>query len=91
MTTLAGAGMLKTQPLEDLLERYGAEAMPAGATVVFVAGLFRPATVDFVADLARRGHQVVTLYVGDEDPPEVPNLPIEDYRGVFAVPENADA
>jgi len=91
MTTLAGAGMLKTQPLEDLLERYGPEAMPAGATVVFVAGLFRPATVGIVADLARRGHQVVTLYVGDEDPPEIPNLPVEDYRGVFAVPENADA
>jgi len=91
MTTLAGAGMMKTQPLEELIERYGAEAMPAGATVVFVAGLFRPSTVDFVADLARRGHQVVTLYVGDDDPPEIQHLPILDYRAVFAAPENADA
>lgn len=91
MSTLAGAGSMTTRPLEELVARYGPEVMPFGATIVYVAGVFRPTTVEFVTDLGWRGHRIVALYVGEEEPPEIPGLPIEDYRSVFTLPENADA
>ena len=91
MTTLAGATSMTTKPLEEVVARHGAEAMPFGATVVIIAGVFRPAVTDFVVDLGGRGHRTLALYVGDEDPPDIPGLPVEDYRDVFAFPEDSDA
>ena len=90
MTTLAGATSMTTKPLEEVIAQHGAEAMPFGATVVYIAGVFRPSVTDYVAELARKGHRTVGLYVGDEEPPEILDLPIEDYRGVFEFPEEPD-
>ncbi|MDP6344781.1 MAG: DUF58 domain-containing protein [Alphaproteobacteria bacterium] len=91
MTTLAGAGSRSTRPLEDLVARHGPEALPFGATVVYVAGAFLPPTVEYVTELGRRGHRILALYVGETDPPEIPGLPIEDYRAVFLPSGPADA
>ncbi len=91
MTTLAGATSMTTRPLEEVVARHGAEAMPFGATIVLIAGVFRPSVTNFVVDLGRKGHRTLALYVGDDDPPEIPGLPVEDYRGVFAFPEEDDA
>ncbi len=90
MTALAGARAHTAAQLPDMVARYGAEAMPAGATVVYIAGIFRPATVDFVRELGRRGHRIVSLCAGGEAPPEIPDFPILDYRTRFAAPETAD-
>ena len=91
MTTLAGADALTRSPLENLVARHGPEAMPLGATIVYIAGVFRPSTVEFVAGLGRRGHHTVALHVGDEELPEITDLAIEDYRSVFSPPDDADA
>ncbi len=91
MTALAGAGVHTTGRLEQMLERYGAEAMPAGATVVYVAGVFRPSTVEYVRELGRRGHRIMALCAAGDDAPEIPGLPMADYRAVFAAPESGDA
>ncbi|NKB58742.1 MAG: DUF58 domain-containing protein [Alphaproteobacteria bacterium] len=91
MTTLAGATSMTARPLESVAAEYGAEAIPFGATIVYVAGVFRSSATDFVIDLGRRGHPIVALYVGADDMPDIPNLPIQDYRSVFTVHEGADA
>ena len=90
MSTLAGVIPLTRCSLEQMVARHGPEAMPFGATLVYVAGYFRPSTVEFVTDLGRRGHRAVALYVGEGEPPVIPELQIEDYRSVFAPPESAD-
>ncbi len=87
MTTLAGANPFTTSSLENLVLRCGAEALPHGATVVYIAGAVRPSTAKFVADLGRRGHSVTAFFVGDGDPPDYPGLPMRDYRWVFELPE----
>jgi uncharacterized protein (DUF58 family) len=91
MTTLAGATSMTTHPLEEIIVRNGAAAVPFGATIVYVASVFRPTSVTFVRDLGGSGHQVVALYVGEDEPPEIEDFPIEDYRSVFARPEPVDA
>ncbi|MBT7757493.1 MAG: DUF58 domain-containing protein, partial [Rhodospirillaceae bacterium] len=58
MTTLAGANPFTTGAIEKLVVAYGAEALPHGATVVYISGAVRPATAAFVADLGQRGHRV---------------------------------
>lgn len=89
MTTLAGATSMTTRPLEQVIEQNG--SVPNGATVVYVAGLFRPASIDLLKALKRRGHTVVTMYVGDGDLPEIPEVPVRDYRAVFDKVETDDA
>ena len=91
MTTLAGATSMTTKPLEEVVAQHGARAIPFGATIVYIAGVFRPAVTDYVVDLGRKGYRTVGLYVGDEAVPEIDGLPVEDYRGVFELPEAADA
>lgn len=91
MTTLAGATSMTTRPLETVVAQHGAAAIPFGATIVYVAGVVRPEAADFVADLGRRGHRIVALYVGADDPPEIPNLPLQDYSAVFSLSGSADA
>lgn len=83
MTALAGANPFTSSGLEKLVARYGPEALPHGASVVYVAGAMGPPTMAYVADLGRRSHGVTALYVGDGDPPTFPGLTIQDYRAVF--------
>jgi uncharacterized protein (DUF58 family) len=76
MTTLAGANPFTTSSLEKMVAKYGAEALPHGATVVYVAGAMRPSTM---------------AYVGDGDLPNHPGLTIQDYRGVFGAADTPDS
>ncbi len=89
MTSLAGATSMTTRPLEDVIEQNG--SVPFGATVVYVAGLFRPASIELLKRLKRRGHSIVTLYVGDDALPEISEIVVEDYRSVFERTDSADA
>ena len=90
MTTLAGATSMTTKPLEDILAQHGPSALPFGATLVYIAGEFRPGITDHIVDLSQRGYRALGLYVGLEEPPEVPGLAVLDYRGVFDVAETDD-
>ncbi len=88
MTTLAGANPFTVSSLEKLVLKYGAEGLPHGATIVYISGAVRPSTARFIADLGRRGHRVLGLYLGDGDVPEYPGLPMADYRGFFEPPSD---
>ena len=74
-------------PLQELASTDGRDALPAGATVILVAGLLRERAVAHVLDLARHGHPVITLWVGRDAPPKVPGLNILDYRSHFGMLE----
>lgn len=91
MTTLAGATSMTTKPLEDVIVRHGSSALPFGATLVYIAGEFRPGISDHLVSLGARGYRTLGLYVGPDEPPEVSGLTVEDYRGVFDVTEIDDA
>lgn len=78
-------------PLHELAETDGRDAIPAGATIILVAGLFRERTAAFVSDLARRGHPVIALWVGRGRPPNVPGLKTLDYRDRFGMLEEDES
>jgi uncharacterized protein (DUF58 family) len=84
MTTLAGAGAMTRGALEDVVARHGPGTVPPGAAIVVVTGIFRPSSVDFLRTLIGRGHRLQTVYVGEENPPDLPELNIADYRGIFS-------
>jgi uncharacterized protein (DUF58 family) len=71
--------------LHDLAMNEGRDAIPAGATIIFIAGLLRDRPAAYIADLARRGHPVIALWVGREDPPAIPGLTVLDYRRRFGM------
>lgn len=71
--------------LQGLAMANARDAIPAGATIFFVAGQLRESAVAYVSELSRRRHPVTTLWVGREDPPAVPGLNIIDYRSVFDI------
>ncbi len=76
--------------LQQLALANARDAIPSGATIFYVAGQLREGAVAYVSELARRGHPVSTLWVGREDPPEIPDLNIADYRSLFGIGSNSE-
>ena len=79
---------LGIQPLEELTQELGSDALPFGATIVFVAGVYRPGIVEFLCKLSRRGHRVVTIDIGGDEPPDITALNVRNYRGAFTAPSD---
>ena len=90
LEALARIQWVGVRPLEDLTEDLGTDALPIGATIVFVAGVFRPGTVEFLCQLSRRGHRLVTIDIGGDVPPNIRELNVRDFRGAFAPPPSDD-
>lgn len=76
------------ESLQQLARAHARDALPAGATIFFVAGQLRESAVAFVTELAQHGHPVTTLWVGREDAPEIRDLNVLDYRARFGVGES---
>ncbi len=84
MKSLAMVKPMAVKSLNELARHHGQGAMPPGATIIFVAGVFRPAAAEYVSGLGRRGYRVRTLYVGDDEPPELPDLNMLQVGPYFA-------
>ena len=57
---------------------------PIGSTLVVIAGLLSEDLVATIADLKRQGYQVVVIFVGDGEPPEMPpGVVFHDLRRFF--------
>ena len=84
MKSLAMVKPMAVKSLDELARHHGQAALPPGATIIFVAGAFRPGAVEFVTSLGGRGYRIRTLYVGDEDPPELPDLNMLSVGAYFA-------
>ncbi|MEX0762170.1 MAG: DUF58 domain-containing protein [Dehalococcoidia bacterium] len=83
MESLAMVRPMTVRTVEELVESRGAEAMPFGATVIYVAGQFQRGAVDYVARLSSRGHPVILLHVGEGEAPDLPGLDVRDMRRLF--------
>ena len=57
---------------------------PIGATLVIVAAILSDEMVDTTADLRRQGYRMVVIFVGDSDPPPMPEgVALHDLRAFF--------
>lgn len=83
LQALACVQSATTQPLETVIAEQGGQAIPFGATIVFVAGAYHRATVQFVRALPRYGHRLVTIDFGGDRPPAFADLGVRDYRTAF--------
>ena len=84
MKSLAMVKPMAIKSLDELARNHGQGAMPPGATIIYVAGAFRPGAVEYVSGLSRRGYRVQSLYVGDDDPPQIPDLNVMSVGAYFA-------
>ena len=84
LKSLAMVKPMAIKSLDELARNHGQGAMPPGATIIYVAGAFRPGAVEYVLGLSRRGYRVQSLYVGDDDPPQIPNLNVMSVGAYFA-------
>ena len=90
LESLAMMRPITMTPLDELARSRARDTMPAGATVILVAGHVRESVVGYVSELARRGHPAMMLWVGREDPPALRGLKVLDYRAVFGVSEEPE-
>jgi uncharacterized protein (DUF58 family) len=67
----------------DELARNKRGAIPAGATLIFVGGIYNPRTINYLMGLKRTGHPVIILHTGREDPPDYPDFEVRDGRSMF--------
>lgn len=86
LQALACVQSTAAQPLETVIGGPGNSGLPFGATLVFIAGTYRHATVQYLRTIARYGHRLVTIDIGGDRPPDVPDLGLRDYRHLFAAP-----
>ena len=84
MKSLAMVKPMAVKSLDELARNHGQGALPPGATIIFVAGAFRPGAVEYVSSLHHRGYRVRTLYVGDQEPPDLPDLDVLPVGAYFA-------
>jgi len=83
MNCLAAASAITTRPIESLAARHGPRAIPVGATILYVAGVVRKSTIQFLRERNANGNRVRILYCGREDPPQIPGLEVIDIRAAF--------
>lgn len=82
MHCLAAATAITTRRIETLIDRHGDGAIPAGATILHIAGTLRHETLQFLELRVRQGHPVQILDVGGHPLPRATALdvlPLRDY------------
>ncbi len=67
----------------DELARGRRGAIPAGATLIHIGGIYHPRTMNYLSGLSRSGHPVIVLHVGRDDPPDYPEFEVRDGRALF--------
>ena len=67
----------------DELARNKRGSIPAGATLIFVGGIYNPRTINYLMGLKRTGHPVIILHTGREEPPDYPDFEVRDGRSMF--------
>jgi uncharacterized protein (DUF58 family) len=88
LEALAMVRPMTVKTIEEMLERDAGAAVPMGATLVFIAGFFRPGTLDALAQLQGRGHPTLLMWAGLGEPPRPEGLRVIDARQMFG--ETAD-
>ncbi len=61
-----------------------ARRFPIGSTLVIIAAILTQDMVSVISDLRVRGHRMVVIFVGDSDPPDMPDgVLLHDLRRYF--------
>ena len=71
LEALATIRPLPIGPMAGQLEMH-LKQFPTGSTLVMIAAILSDELVDSVSNLRRQGYRVVVVFVGDSDPPEMP-------------------
>lgn len=67
----------------DELARSRRGAIPPGATLIHIGGIYHPRTMAYLLGLKRSGHPVIIVHTGREEPPDYPHFEVRDGRGMF--------
>jgi hypothetical protein len=67
----------------DELARNKRGAIPGGATLIHVGGIYHPRTMNYLMGLKRTGHPIIILHTGREEPPDYPDFEVRDGRSMF--------
>jgi uncharacterized protein (DUF58 family) len=89
MNCLAAAGAITTRPIETLMQHHGASVLPSGAAFLYIAGVIRPSTLDFLKHRQSKGNRILVLYTGRDAPPRDLGLAMIDLRAAFEADETA--
>ena len=79
---LAGVHGMTSRSLEDVVHTGGSEAIPYGATIVYVTSLVRPDVVEGLREFRAKGCEITIAYAGKVDPPITGGVPLLDMRFV---------
>ena len=83
LETLATIMPLSVGPMAPQLAE-NARRFPMGSTLVVISALLQDEMVDAIEELQRQGYRVVVIYVGDGEPPVMPERVIlHDLRAYF--------
>ena len=83
LEALATVRPLPVGPMADHIA-LNLRQFPLGATLVMVAAIITDDGVDRIANLRRQGYKVVVVWVGDSEPPEMPEgVATHDLRRFF--------
>ena len=71
------------------MQHHGASVLPSGAAFLYIAGVIRPSTLDFLKHRQSKGNRILVLYTGRDGPPRDLGLAIIDLRAAFEADETA--
>jgi hypothetical protein len=83
LESLAMVRPMTVKSVEEMLEREAANAVPFGATVVYVAGTLRPGMMASLESMKGKGNPAMLVWVGEGDPPLPDGVRVFDGRRMF--------
>ncbi len=90
LEALATAGPVTTGAMAEVLAQH-AHRFPLGATLVLVTAILPEELEETIDYLVRYGYRLVVLYVGDEEPPQLPEkVALYELGHYFASQESKD-
>ena len=84
MEALAAAQPYGVRSLARVMQDQGPDAIPYGATFLYVTGVYHESTLEFLRMLSRRGCEVVVVNVSSTSPPAIRDLPVEDLSTIVS-------
>ena len=83
LEALATIRPLAIGPMAPQLEQHSRQ-FPMGSTLVVIAAILTQDMVSAMEDLRARGHKLVVIFVGDDEPPDMPEgVVLHDLRRYF--------
>ena len=83
LEALATIRPLAIGPMAPQLEQ-NSRQFPLGSTLVMIAAILTPEMMAVISDLKAKGHRIVVIFVGDTEPPDMPEGVIShDLRSYF--------